>query len=79
MSEDRDEGVKRVTFRADDERVERLDHLIRKAKVEGVLDSATSRSDLLRDSIDDLIDDLEVRIEEGEDQGNLTTSRSAAD
>jgi hypothetical protein len=58
----------RLTIRTDKDTVENLDDLIWRAKVAGVLDRDTNRSDLLRDKIDDLIEELESEIEDAEDE-----------
>jgi hypothetical protein len=61
MSEDTgdDEGKARVTVRVDQSKLDRLDDLIWENKVEGVLDRDTTRSDLLREQIDALVEELE--------------------
>lgn len=50
---------KRVTFRADPDKIDYLDDQIRLAKLEDRLDDEISRSDLLRQCVDDLIKELE--------------------
>ena len=62
MSQDTgdDAGEKaRVTVRIEQSKLDRLDDLIWDNKVEGVLDRETTRSDLLRQQIDELIEELE--------------------
>lgn len=56
---DRDEDEARVTFRIPREDVKRLDDLIKLNQVHGPLDDDTSRSDLLRNEVQDLIEELE--------------------
>lgn len=64
----------RVTFRAEREKVHRLDQLIDLKKGLGELDRETSRSDLLRECVDDLVEELESG-----DSGNPKTPPIAAD
>ncbi len=54
---------KRITFRIDGEKIEQLDDLIILAKAHGNLERDVSRSDLLRQSVDDLIEQLEESTE----------------
>ncbi|WP_435065917.1 hypothetical protein [Halobaculum sp. EA56] len=65
-----EEGTKRVTVRMDESTVNRLDDLIWENKIEGTLDREVSRSDLLREKVDELIDELE---------GNSSTMMATAD
>lgn len=59
-SDGTDPDQKRVTFRAPEEKVERLDRLIdRRNGQRGEGEDRISRSGLLRGCIDDLIQDLE--------------------
>lgn len=51
---------KRVTFRADPEKIDRLDKEIMRAKLNNQLSDEVSRSDLLRLCVDTLIEDLET-------------------
>jgi len=66
MAEDSD-GKDRVSFRIDSEKVDRLDDLIWENQVAGNLKRDVNRSDVLRDAVDDLIEDLE---------GNLKTAET---
>lgn len=50
---------KRVTFRVSKEKVEQLDKEIMRAKINDQLNGNISRSDLLRQCVDDLIENLE--------------------
>jgi|GEM_PF-5801421 len=62
MSEDTgDDSVEkaRVTVRVEQSKLDRLDDLIWENKVEGNLDREATRSDLLRDQIDELLEELE--------------------
>jgi hypothetical protein len=63
MAENND--LKTFSFRAEKEKVEYLDHLIDRKNVEQGPGSEgkISRSDLLRECIDDLIDELEEDLE----------------
>lgn len=79
MPSDSDDGTKRVTFRADQSKIDRLDRLVHKAKGEGLLDMDKSRSDLLRRSIDDLIDELEDELGEEGEEGNPKAVPMTAD
>ncbi|WP_255170053.1 hypothetical protein [Natrononativus amylolyticus] len=56
----------RVTFRADRKRIEYLDWLIdqRNAKLPPGSDEKVVRSDLLRERVDELIEDLEEELDE---------------
>lgn len=54
---------KRVTFRADPDKIDTLDKKIMHAKIEDQLSDEVSRSDLLRQCVDDLIEEFEA--EEG--------------
>lgn len=56
---------KRVTFRSDEDKIDQLDRLIKIAQIEGRLGDNVSRSDLLRDCVDELIDELEGEEEMG--------------
>lgn len=69
-SESPDDEVTRVTFRVSEEKVERLDDLIWENKVAGHLHKDENRSNLLRQQLDVLIDELE---------GNLNSLRATAD
>jgi len=62
-----DEDEKVVTFRADKEKVEYLDHLIQRKKVAmgPGTENKISRSSLLNESIGYWIDELEEELEEG--------------
>ena len=48
-----------VTFRADPDKIDRLDDLLILAKAKGQIDRDVTRSDLLRRCVDDLIEELE--------------------
>ena len=61
--------IKRVSFRADEETVEHLDDLIWENKVAGNVDRDSSRSELLREKMDELIAELE---------GNSTETKAIA-
>lgn len=56
---------KRVTFRADEDKIDYLDRCIKIAQIEGRLDNSVSRSDLLRECVDELIEELEGEGEVG--------------
>lgn len=83
MVSDSDDGdVKRVTFRIPQEKYQEFDQLVKLAQGLGILDSESSKSALLRQSVDEITDDLRLRIEEeaGVDVGNsISTTATAAD
>jgi len=54
---------KRVTFRIDSDAIERLDDLIIQNKAKGNLSRDVSRSDILRQCVEDKIDELEESAE----------------
>ncbi len=56
---DDSQGKDRVSFRIDAEKVDKLDDLIWENKVSGELPRDVNRSDLLRQAVDGLIEDLE--------------------
>jgi hypothetical protein len=58
-----------VVVRMDEDRKDRLDDLIWEAKQHKVIDRTTSRSDLVRMQIEELISDLEQKIDEAEESG----------
>jgi hypothetical protein len=65
---------KRVTFRIESDTIERLDDLIIQNKAKGNLDREVSRSDILRQCVEDKIDELEESAE-----GNRKAEPMAAD
>lgn len=62
---------KQVAFRADGDKVDRLDDLIWQMKTEGYIDRETSRSDVMRDCIDEKIAEFEEALEEGNPKAGL--------
>lgn len=54
-----DDGEARITFRIDDSKKRRLERAIHLAKAEKRLDEDVSKSDLMRQSVDQIIEDLE--------------------
>ena len=74
-----DSELATYSFRADQEKVEYLDHLIDRKNVSlgpgG--DDKISRSDLLRGCIDELIKELEEDLEEGNSKPSQATAQTA--
>lgn len=64
---------KRVTFRANPEKIQDLDDEIKRAQLDGRLPNDKSRSDLLRDCVDELLEELKTETESNaETEGNGT-------
>lgn len=74
-----DDETKRVTFRISQDQYEDFKRLVKLAQGLGVLDSDSSRSALLRQAVEEINDDLRVRIEEeaGVDPGNSILAPTA--
>ena len=58
--EESQEPYKNVTFRAPEELIERLDEAVFRAKVDGEIDRDTSRSDVLRELVENYCEEREV-------------------
>lgn len=78
---DDENDVKRITFRIPQDKADELERTIDLAKGLGILDADSNKSTLLRGAVDEIIDDLEERIEEetGIDPGNSIPAETAAD
>ena len=74
MSEE--DELKTFSFRAEKDKVDYLDHLIDRKNVSmgPGSDEKISRSDLLRDCIDDLINELKEDLDEGNPETRTTTA-----
>jgi len=59
-NEESDEPYKNVTFRAPEELIERLDEAVFRAKVDGEISRDTSRSDVLRELVENYCEEREV-------------------
>ncbi len=76
---DGDEEIKKITFRIEESKKEEFERAVNLAQGFSILDSNTSKSELLRQSIDEMTEDLYARIEEqtGIDEGNLGDVRTS--
>ena len=64
-----DDGDTRITFRIDPEKKDRVEYLLAKAQPDKI-DRQVTVSELLRDCVDDLIEDLEQLVDEEDGEGN---------